>query len=79
MDASQVKTLTQLRKELSLTDASNITTIMRMFAKIAKAHPEIVKESFGTYTRSQADSTQNAMVEWYGDQAEYFKTLFNLD
>lgn len=79
MDAQDVKTLTQLRKEINLTEAANIRQIMSMFAHIAKNHPEAVKESFGAYLKSRSEASQNAQVEWYGDQAEYFKTLFNLD
>ena len=79
MDAQNVKTLTQLRKEIDLSDASNIKQIMSMFAKIAETHPEIVMEAFGAYLKRSNQATQLAQVEWYKDQAEYFKTLFNLD
>lgn len=73
------KTLTTLRKELTLSDAANIRTIMAMFVKVAEQNPEAVKSAFGKYLRNESESSQVAMVTWYKDNAIYFKDLFDLD
>lgn len=73
------KTLTTLRKELSLSDAANVRAMAAMFAKIAESNPEAVKAVFNRHMRSLSDDRQNQQVEFYADQAKMFADMFDLD
>lgn len=73
------KTLTQLRKEIGLDTASEVRRIAQFFVTLAETNPEAVKAALPWFIRKGDDTKQEAMVEFYKDQAAYLIKLFTLD
>lgn len=67
-------TLGEIRKAIDVQTVTDVRKICDLFLKIAESNPEVVVAAMGDFARKR---NPEGMVQFYKDNAEYLKKLFD--